>query len=213
MRVIKIIMLALCFAGITADLASAASYKFTRRTIHTAAHDRPLSFDAPEGMCFLDQTKPREGMAFDELKSRALRGTQVLAVFANCLEIVNLGEKGSTGIQNGGWIGWLNPEVGDRTGMSRQDYLDMMEPSFAKRVGRDAETIRTETAVKGGLVHDDEFIDGLKKSTDVAATTEIGGIPLVFFVNFTRTSEPYPLDTAYAYMDKFVASAILKNGK
>ena len=65
------------------------------------------------------------------------REYQILAAFANCLEIVNLGGQGG-GIQNGGYISWYNPAIGDKTALSRQDYLDSLEPTFFEHVGKKA---------------------------------------------------------------------------
>lgn len=190
--------------------AQARSFKFTRRTMNLAAGSELLIFDAPKDMCFLDETKIVERTAMEALKTTLPKGEQILAAFANCLEIVNLGGQGG-GIQNGGYISWYNPAIGDKTALSRQDYLDSLEPTFFEHVGKKANTHRTPTALAAGMIDDKEFLDGQKKTTIVHATTEINGVPLIMAIAFTKTKEAYPLDDAYAFMDKFVTAALFMN--
>lgn len=211
MKLFKYTLIAFtALAVLATGIAQAKSYKFTRRTMNLAAGTQLLAFDAPKAMCFLDETKLAERTAMEALKATAPKGEQVLAAFANCLEIVNLGGQGG-GIQNGGYIGWYNPEIGNLTKLSRQDYLDMLEPSFFKRVDKDAKTHRTANALAAGMVSDKDFIDGTKKTTIVHSTTEINGVPLILTIAFTRDKEAYPLDDAYAFMDKFVNQALFVN--
>ena len=195
--------------GLATD-ACAKSYKFTRRTLNLAAGSQLFAFDAPKGMCFLDETKVAERTAMEALKITVPKGEQVLAAFADCLEIVNLGGPGG-GIQNGGYIGWYNPEIGDKTKLNRQDYLDMLEPTFFEHLDKEAATHRTQNALATGIVKDKEFLDGEKKTTLVHATTEINSVPLIMTIAFTRPKEAYPLDDAYAFMDKFVSAALFMN--
>ncbi|MFH1157434.1 MAG: hypothetical protein V1721_00895 [Pseudomonadota bacterium] len=219
----------LSFLAIIAGLAFSATALAAkkpidyRRTLFVPVGQKTLMLEAPQGMCFLDQTSSSEGLihkTFSDLIQK--KGDQVLlAVFADCNSLANYG--GTVGLSeilfNTGVVTWMNPSIGESTPMSRQDYLDMREASFRQYaengagglgIRLDENTHRTESNVSLGM--SGEVVTPFEKfnSTGVLATTTLRHIPIEVMLRFTR-KDPPPIESLYPLMDKFMAQQIALN--
>jgi hypothetical protein len=125
-----------------------------RRTLFMSVGQHHLVFEAPVGMCFLDQSDYLEGAVLDYINDRfAPSGGQVIATFADCMEIANVQHQfledsmasaksshpediepdSSLMPKSGGVISWLNPENADndeQMRLSREEYLDLRAKDY-----------------------------------------------------------------------------------
>ncbi|MDE1151880.1 MAG: hypothetical protein PW788_05015 [Micavibrio sp.] len=118
-----------------------------RRTLFIPFGQRMTVFEAPLGMCFLDESQYLEGQVINQIRSqnKGSGGGVIMAVFADCLELAKLqqlpqlmadgpslgdDENNKAMLLHEGTISWLEPKAGPLKGVSMTEYLDKREPAF-----------------------------------------------------------------------------------
>lgn len=195
-----------------------------RRTLFVPVGQETLILEAPLGMCFLDQTSHAEGTLYKTFAGVVDRvgGQVLLAVFAGCDALANLGYKPGPGDDNTpplntGTVTWMNPSIGATTTLTRPDYLDMREASFLQYAGNaaaglflDENVHRTENNVSLGLSVEKIPQSKMVKKAAVLATTTLRHIPIEVVIHYAREA-PMTMEDYYPLMDKFIAQQIALN--
>jgi hypothetical protein len=214
--------LAVLAAGFWAQ-ASKAQMFGPRRTLFAVVQQHKLALEAPAGMCFLDATDPRQAGSLAALAAMAERnGDQILlGAFMACNQ-VNDPDAWNDGLPGFGTVTWLNPAIGEKTAMSRQDYLDMREsyfPQYAK--GRapgltaDKKVHRNGDNVSLGLTGKEGDPSLHREGTVIVSTTTLDHIPIEITLHYTGGGYGAPplLKPAdlYPVMDTLMAQQISLN--
>jgi hypothetical protein len=115
-----------------------------RRTLFTSYGQHMLVFEAPVGMCFLDESDYLEGSVMSQFKDVNAQ-SKLIGTFADCMEISkiqheyqdqltahpDMGAPSSVSLKSHGSIYWINPENGDEViSLARAGYLDAREKTF-----------------------------------------------------------------------------------
>ncbi len=123
-----------------------------RRTLFTNYGQHLLVFEAPVGMCFLDESDYLEGSIMSQFRNYGGTQSKLIGTFADCMEIAKVQhdyQEQATAhpentspplmtLKNFGNIYWLNPDNGeDVVSLPRADYLDVREKGFRDDVMKD----------------------------------------------------------------------------
>ena len=115
-----------------------------RRTLFTSFGQHTLVFEAPVGMCFLDESDYLEGSIMSQFKD-VNRQSKLIGTFADCMEISkvqheyqdqltahpDMSAPPSVSLKSHGSIYWVNPDNGDEViSLARAGYLDAREKTF-----------------------------------------------------------------------------------
>lgn len=168
----KLLALAVLVAVVTAPVQAKKvnPIKDWRRTLFASYGQRTLVFEAPVGMCFLDESDYLEGALLSHMKNLSGSQYQLIGTFGDCLEISKFqrnyqdallaspqgGGAGVTGtLKKHGSIYWVNPENGDDViSLQRAEYLSVREKTFRddviKDVARDYRATGGKTASQQG---------------------------------------------------------------
>ncbi len=219
-------LLALIIISVLLSTAAGAAPKPVdyRRTLFVAVAQKTLVLEAPQGMCFLDQSEVSENALYRAFRDQTERkGDQVmLAVFADCHSIANLGSGGGTQNipLNAGVVSWMNPLIGPLTGMDLQEYIDMREPAFRQYAENSAaysaryrlEDLprRTKSGVALGMSGVLDTLYGKHKSAAVLAATALRHVPIEVTLRFTGEN-PRSLEKIHDLADTFLARHISLN--
>ncbi|MBI1216083.1 MAG: hypothetical protein GC185_09735 [Alphaproteobacteria bacterium] len=128
---------ALLAAAVLAPMAARAAdpaYDY-RRTLFIAFGQKELVFEAPVGMCFLDQSDYLQNAMLKMAQSLSQSRGTAMAIFADCDEIANLGTENSSpnGLQYKGTIFWdRTPGNSGPSKLDLSDYLDMREAGYLR---------------------------------------------------------------------------------
>jgi hypothetical protein len=125
---------------LAAPLAEAAAPKkkdpvfSSRRTLFATVGQTTMVFEAPKGMCFMDESRGTEGALLKTMKETArLSGGLLVAVFADCKELAGIGvvEAGDSFVlKRKGTIMWANAKTPVPKKMTRAEYIEMRAPNF-----------------------------------------------------------------------------------
>jgi hypothetical protein len=186
----------ICAAALllTASMADAAVTKKknptfdSRRTLFATVGQTTMVFEAPKGMCFMDESRTTEGALLKSLKDAArYNGGLLIAVFADCKELAGVGvvDSGdSFTLKRKGTITWSDPNHPPPKKMQRKEYVDLKAPTFREDAWNDM--LRAFT--KHGR---------LKKRVEGALTTS----------TYMANPEDYDFDTKPQVTDDGVALA------
>lgn len=123
-----------------------------RRTLFASFGQHRLVFEAPVGMCFLDESDYLEGSIMSQFKDTGDSQTKLIGTFADCMEVAKVQhdyqEQVSKNPDNAspplmtlkshGNIYWVNPDNGDEViTLPRSGYLDVREKSFRDDVKKE----------------------------------------------------------------------------
>lgn len=231
---LKFFVSALCIAaagfGIAAMLAKPAPAQYYpggpldwRRTLFAPFGQITLHFEAPLGMCFLDQTDPIEAGAINVLREelRAKSKQTLIAVFADCLQIAGIG-KGAEGNDLGdlGFITWLN-EKGEKSPLPREAYLNLREDTMETytraglagylRPNIDSVPLRTAHGVSLGFTAESEISYQTFKTVGVSSAALIRQLPVDFMITHTAKKPTKEKQELYDLMEKFLAQQAALN--
>jgi len=216
----------LLILGLTVIIFAAAEARQPidyRRTLFAPLGDRTLLFEAPQGMCFLDESKYSEGMVLSHMQrlGRAEGERTVVAVFADCYKLSSLGSSGEADLLDIGTISWMNPFVGEKSPLPRPDYLDMREVTLRDLTAHslrryslanlDPETRRTDELVAIAYDAQLKLEQDKYQTVGIVVATLIQDFPIDIL--FTHTSKEPEKDRSalYSLMDKFVTQQIALN--
>jgi len=221
-RALFLLWLLCCLAPFGAAAKKPIEY---RRTLFLTVAQKQLMLELPPGLCFFDQSSPREQALIKPLRDRVeKRGDQAfLAAFSDCNAIAGLG--GADGAEttarfNSGFIAWANPMIGPETPLDLQKYLDMRSESFdtyartsisrAEGFKVDKKPRRTASGVAITMTGD-IMADGVRqKGITLLAATSLRHIPLEITLNYGGKNV-LSADTLYRIVDKFMAQQIALN--
>jgi len=229
----KLIASALCLAaagiGIALMASPAPAQYFPggpldwRRTLFAPLGQTVLRFEAPLGMCFLDQTDPVEAGAInllrEELKAKSKQS--LVAVFADCLQIAGIG-KGVEGNDLGdvGLVTWLN-EKGEKAPVDRETYLDYREdtlPNYTRaglagylRPLIDEDVRRSPAGVALAFTAETEISYQTFKTVGITGAALIRQFPVDFLITHTAKQPKKDKEELYKLMDKFLAQQMALN--
>jgi hypothetical protein len=222
-KILTAVSLAVLAAGFWAHASKAQGMFDPRRTLFAVVQQHKLALEAPVGMCFLDQTDPRQAMSYAVLASMAERNNDqvLLGAFMAC-DAVNDPGVWNEGLPGFGLVTWLNPSIGPRTAMSRQDYLDMRESYFMQYVKARAVTLtpdkkvhRNGDNVSLGLTGREGDPVLRRSGTVIVSTTTLDHIPVEVTLHYSGGgygAAPLPLPAElYPVMDKLMAQQIALN--
>jgi len=119
-----------------------------RRTLFIPFGQRMTVFEAPLGMCFLDESQYVEGQVINQIRdqNKGSGGGTIMAVFADCLELAKLqqlpaiaasgpnygdDDNSKAMLLHQGTISWVNPKDKPLKGVSTTEYLDKVQPEFS----------------------------------------------------------------------------------
>lgn len=231
---LKFFVSALCIAaagfGIAAMLAKPAPAQYYpggpldwRRTLFAPFGQIMLHFEAPMGMCFLDQTDPVEAGAInilrEELKTKSKQ--TLVAVFADCMQIAGIG-KNTEGNDLGdvGMITWLN-EKGEKAPMGRDAYFDLREGTMDTytraglagylRPSIDHVPQRSAAGVSLGFTAESEISYQIFKTIGVNSAMLIRQFPVDVMITHTAKKPTKEKKELYDLMEKFMAQQTALN--
>lgn len=194
-----------------------------RRTLFAPFGQKTLMLEAPQGMCFLDETDytARQTMRAvrDMLKEKSKH--TLVAIFADCLQISSIGQASEQNpLADLGVITW--PVIpGEKTPGNLQEYLATreayMENTIKNSVVRyvdlhlDAEPKYTDFGVTQGYTADFELSYQKMKAIGVAGTTLIRGIPVAINISHTGTKLSRSHEELYTIIDKMLEQQVALN--
>jgi hypothetical protein len=195
-----------------------------RRTSFLSFGQKKLMFEAPLGLCFLDESNEQQAKAFHAIKSVMEsdgKGT-VMAIFSDCFRLESLGQSSTSGGPSDiGAVIWMNPMIGEKTALGRSDYLAFREKDFGAHIQSqltgyssamvDEKPQKTDASLSIGYIAtaDQEFQKIV--TTGVVSATEIEGVPIDFIMTHT-SAEAYPgKDIMHKTMQKFTEQQIILN--
>jgi len=207
---------------------SAAAFAATRppdyrRTLFVPVGQKTLVLEAPQGMCFLNESRPFEEAMYNGFQGALQKkgGDRILlAVFAACNGVANLTvTSGANDIHlNYGVVTRLNQPAGE----TRQDYLDMRasafpqyvlnSPAYSPKLRLDKAVHRTEYGVSLAMSGEIETGTESEKQQGVVilAATTIRHMPIEFMFRAAGKKLPVP-EKIYLAMDTFIAQQIALN--
>lgn len=113
----------------------------SRRTLFATVGQTTMVFEAPKGMCFMDESRVTENALLKSLKDGARHnGGMLIAVFADCKELAGIGvvDAGSSFmLKRKGTITWKDPTRPPPKKMSRKEYIDLHAPTFREDAWND----------------------------------------------------------------------------
>ncbi len=230
-RILILAVATLALVGLLAQ-AWAAHPRDTRRTLYVPVGQKQIILEAPDDMCFLDQTVKNEGLLFRLMADdMLLKGNEtLLAVFGTCNTIANIGSTGSIELLKSiGTVTWENARIGESTPLERVDYLEMHENELKDYIRNnmkawlesystpDQENQQVESTVRRndnsislGFRADVELTDETFKTVGVVAKTTLHHAPVVVAIRSTAKHAP-SLDYLHRAMDAFLAKQIALN--
>jgi hypothetical protein len=213
----KKIILTFALLSLLAVAAEAKEPTEDRRTLHAAFGQKNLTFEAPDNMCFLDETIPEQAAAIAGMKAQAAqKGKYVLmAVFADCYQMSALGETSDPmTLPDLGMIMWMNPYIGEKASMSAEEYIGMRETSLHAYLSDavknypdveiDAEPKRNEAGVMLAYTANLEIEYQKFVVTGVTAATVLEGYPVDITLTHTSKSPITEKGRLYGVMDKLL---------
>lgn len=231
---LKFFVSALCLAaagiGMAAMMTTPAPAQYFpggpldwRRTLFAPFGQTMLHFEAPMGMCFLDQTDPVEAGAINVLREelKAKSKQTLVAVFADCMQIAGIG-KGAEGNDLGdvGLVTWLN-EKGEKATVDRDTYLDYREdtlPNYTRaglagylRPAIDDDVRRSSAGVSLAFTAETEISYQMFKTVGITGATLIRQFPVDFLITHTAKQPKKDKEELYKLMDKFLAQQAALN--
>lgn len=196
-----------------------------RRTLFAPFGQHTLHFEAPLGMCFLDETDPTEALAIKEIRMAIEKNSSqsLVAVFADCLQIAGIGQGGAEGGNDLGDIGlitWLNGK-GEKIPVDKTTYFDGRAATFHNhtraglvkyaRTTLDETVTRTAEGVALGFEADIEIAYSKLKTIGVASATSIRRFPVDFVITHTAKKPTKEKKELYELMDKFMQQQVALN--
>ena len=171
-----------------------------RRTLSLAIGQKNINLEAPRDMCFLDESDPVQGNLLDGMKAAAAQREQgqVVGVFTDCLAIANLAKPDNPlGMTNAGMVMWMNPIVGAKTDMVRDDYVAARATTLPQFVASNLTMFKSAAVDEKASIQDGAAMVGYIAGAEVeyqkfvvsgiTAATVIEGLPLDF--TMTRISD------------------------
>lgn len=209
----------------TAAAAPNPTYDF-RRTLFLSFGQKNLVLEAPQSMCFLDESDPTQEALIDGARILARRQGkgEAMAVFTDCIAVANISQ--NTTLMSLGQVGgvmWMNPAVGETTDLARGDYLDMREASIVQEVlssltsfasaSVDEKAQRSDAGVSAGYVAH-TVVDYRKYTiTGINSATLLEGVPVDFtLTRFSDKGKAYK-EEMQGLMDTFVKQQVALNEK
>ena len=122
-----------------------------RRTLFTSYGQHTLVFEAPVGMCFLDESDYLEGSILSQFKDVNPQ-SKLIGTFADCMEVSKIRADYDASLQahpdmtgpppvtlkHRGSIYWINPDNGDEViSLARTGYLDAREKTYLADVQKE----------------------------------------------------------------------------
>lgn len=136
----KIFALFLAALLLAAPLAEAAAPKkkdpvfSSRRTLFATVGQTTMVFEAPKGMCFMDESRQTESAVLKAMKDSANTGGGLLiAVFADCKELAGIGtvDAGDSFVlKRKGTITWAKAKTAIPKKITRAEYIEMRAPTY-----------------------------------------------------------------------------------
>ena len=126
---IKKTILAAVLISLTVSTAAFAKdpVREHRRTSYLAFGQKKIMLEAPLGMCFLDETNEEHAGPLAQIKAlmqQQLRGV-VMGIFSDCYKLGSIGTSPlAGGPEDIGAVVWMNPEIGESTGMTAARRTD-----------------------------------------------------------------------------------------
>lgn len=135
---------ALILTAVTADAAVPKKKNpvlDSRRTLFATVGQTTMVFEAPKGMCFMDESRTTENALLKSMKDSAKHsGGMLVAVFADCKELAGIGvvDAGSSFmLKRKGTIVWADAKKTQPKKMTRQEYIDIHAPTFREDAWED----------------------------------------------------------------------------
>lgn len=214
-------------ALLPATQAGAASPFESRRTLFVPFGQQMVVFEAPLGMCFLNPSaSAKENAMLRTIKLEAeMAGGQMVAAFADCMQIAS----GGTGsldraLPIRGAIRWLNSVAGEKSRLSRADYLDSREPALKEQMQNfvnarydggevDVQPHRTEAGIAIAYGSDYAMDYEKLKMAGVTGSTLIRQFPVEVNIIYSGDKDDGLMDRAglYSLIDDFVSQQVALN--
>jgi hypothetical protein len=194
-----------------------------RRTLFAPFGQKTLRLEAPQGMCFLDETNYTERQIMNALRQFLSEKTQhsLVAAFVDCLQMSAVGQ-GSQDVRltDGGIFTW--PVVpGEKIPATLEEYL-------AQRDTTDEESVRSmlvdfidlqvdetpqqsDAGVTRGYTGTFESSNEKIKTVGVAGITLIQGMPVAINISHSGKKLTRTKDDLYALMDKMLQQLVALN--
>lgn len=200
-----------------------------RQTITLPFGERNILIDAPNGMCFMDKSNPKQASFINTLRDQSWKGRKnvVMTLLADCREILGLeNSKDPVPLSRMLILRWLNPDIGENSDMIPNDYLDMREVSLRAYTLKNLTQFhsvkvedapkRMDNAVGIGYVGT-SMIDGAPFITvGVDATTLVQDIPVEITYMKTNSSIDKPdqkTEPLFKFVSKFIDQQLTINAK
>jgi hypothetical protein len=148
-KILALALLAAC--AVPAQASKQNPITDWRRTLFTSFGQHTLVFEAPVGMCFLDESDYLEGSIMSQFKDVNAQ-SKLIGTFADCMEIAkiqhdyqdqleahpDMGAPPTMNLKSHGSIYWINPYNGDEIiSLARSGYLDVREKTFRDDVAKE----------------------------------------------------------------------------
>lgn len=190
----------------------------TRRTLHLSMGQTNVILEAPKDMCFLDDSVEAQSKFLTYLRqTEAKKGKGVvMAAFTDCYDAKNISPESVPA--DLGVIKWMNPAIGEKSGMKMEDYLDMRQSALEQEVKSGMPDADVDPAHRENLFTSVTFTaqektdDGVKHLTGIVATTLVRDLPLDIEITHNAVGMAGKTKAQMlALTDKFVAQQAALN--
>ncbi|MEZ0261281.1 MAG: hypothetical protein ACAH80_09740 [Alphaproteobacteria bacterium] len=163
-----------------------------RRTLFATIGQTTMVFEAPKGMCFMDESRVTENALLKSMKDAARHnGGMLVAVFADCKELAGIGviDAGSSFVlKRKGTITWADATRPPPKKLTRQEFIDMHAPNFREDAWNDmlrafTKQGRLKKRVEGALTTTTYMANPEDYNFDAKPHVTGDGVSLAYAVN------------------------------
>lgn len=186
-----------------------------RRTLFAPFGQKTLRLEAPQGMCFLDETNYSERQLMNRLREAMSEKyqQQAIAFFADCLQMAGAGRGTDSFVLDSGYVGWpVKP--GEKVPPTLKEYLETsdlmtdtgLEQNLTGYVEFQADPAprEAEAGITIGYTGAFETSEQTINSIGVAGVTMLQGLPVVIGVSHSGKKLSKDKEELYTLVEKLL---------
>lgn len=193
-----------------------------RRTLFAPFGQKTLRLEAPQGMCFLDETNYSERQIMNRVREAISEDLQqqLVAMFVDCLQLSGAARTASGFVFDSGFFSW--PEKpGEKVPPTLEEYLALQKPMEEEAVKAmldgyiELDIDDTPHTSAGGVAvgYNGIFESSYEKihTVGVAGVTMLQGLPVILGVTHSAKKLEKNKDELYALVDKMLIQQVALN--
>lgn len=186
-----------------------------RRTLFAPFGQKTLRLEAPQGMCFLDETNYTERQLMNRVREvmSEKHQQQIIAIFIDCLQMNGATRSSQSNALDSGYFGWpVKP--GEKVPPTLKEYLetnDIMKPQEVEESMSNIIDLQIDPTPREGAAGVTVGYTGTYETNDqkvdtvgAAGVTLLQGLPVIIGVSHTGKKLQKDKEQLYALVDKML---------